>query len=140
MRAYIPDYSKWGLSKRRCRELWAFCSQYPEWKSEAASLIGVGAQQYSTMPHGSDPGDPVARLVEKREALLKKIDLVESVARAVDGGRWFAVLIQNCCLGKPLEYIDQALMPTSNRNEYYQRRRAFYLLLDEARDGLRASI
>ena len=131
MRTYHPDYSQYGISRERYNELRAFCRQYPEWKSMAASLIGVGAQNYNPMPRaGGTVTDPVARLVEKREALVRKIDLVEGVARKVDEGRWYSALIQNICLGLALEYIDPILMPTSRRNEYYKRRREFFVLLD----------
>lgn len=130
MRTYHPDYTKYGISRERYNELRAVCRQYPEWKSMAASLLGVGAQNYSQQPHGTDVADPVARLVEKREALLHKVELVESAARAVDEGRWFDALIQNCCMGIAFEYIDPALVPTSRRNEYYRRRRKFFVYLD----------
>lgn len=131
MRNYIPHYQRYGLSAARYNELRSFCLQYPLWKAEAGSLLGVKGQQYSSMPHGSGVSDPVARAAERREALLGKIDLVERVARAVEDGRWFAALIQNCCMGRALSVIDQTILPTSNRNAYYVARRAFYLALDE---------
>ena len=130
MRTYHPDYTKWGISRERYNELRAFCRQYPEWKAAAASLLGVGAQSYSAGSRGSDVPDPVARLVEKREITLRKIDTVERVARMVDNGRWYAVIIQNVCMGRALDYIDAALMPTSHRQEYFRRRREFFILLD----------
>lgn len=136
MRTYHPDYTKYGLSGMRVRELWAYCRQYPEWKYELASMLGISAQQYSTDPHGSDPGNPVLRLVEKREVLGRKIDLVERVARSIDGGRWYAALIQNVCGGKALEYIDPILLPTSRRNEYYMHRREFFILLSAELDKI----
>lgn len=132
MRTYHPDYTKYGISRERYNELRAFCRQYPEWKSMAASLIGVGAQNYSSDPHGTDVTDPVARLVEKREGLLRRIELVEACARAVAGGAWYSALIQNVCLGMAVEYIDPVLMPKTNYNEYYRRRREFFVVLNDA--------
>ena len=129
MRMYIPDYSELGISKSRYRELVNFCHQYQEWKAEAASLLGVGAQQYSTMPHSTDPGDPVGRAVIRRERLLDKCALVERVADSVDGGQWRAALIQNVCMGKALYAIDPVILPTSKRNTFYQQRRQFFALL-----------
>ena len=131
MRNYVPHYQKYGLSTARYNELRAFCLQYPLWRAEAESLLGVGAQRYSSMPHGSGVGDPVARAAERRERLNDKIHLVEEAARAVDGGKWFAALIQNCCMGRGLSAIDQTILPTSNRNAYFVARRAFYVYLDE---------
>lgn len=134
MRNYIPHYAKYGLPPERYSELRAFCLQYPLWKAEAASLLGVGAQQYSSMPHGSGVGDPVARAAERREKLTEKIHMVERVARAVEDGRWYVALIQNCCMGRSLSVIDQTILPTANRNAYYRARRAFYLALDEIKN------
>lgn len=106
MRNYLPHYAKYGIPQPRYNELRNFCLQYPLWQAEAKSLLGVGAQRYSSMPHGSGVGDPVARAAEKREQLLTKIELVERVARSVEGGKWYTALIQNCCMGKGLSYID----------------------------------
>lgn len=131
MRNYIPHYAKYGIPSARYNELRAFCLQYPLWQAEAKSLLGVGAQRYSAMPHGSGVGDPVARAAERREKLMDKIMMVESTARAIDGGKWYTALIQNCCMGRGLAAIDPAILPTSNRNAFYVARRDFYLLLDE---------
>lgn len=134
MRTYIPHYQRYGLASQRYQELRAFCLQYPLWKAEAASLLGVSSPSLSGMPHGSGVGDPVARAAERREKLLEKIGMVESVARSIEDGRWYAALIQNCCLGKGLAMIDPVILPTSNRNAYYVARRAFYLALDELKN------
>ena len=131
MRNYVPHYAKYGLPTARYNELRAYCLQYPLWRAEAVSLLGVGAQKYSSMPHGSGVGDPVARAAERREKLTRKIDLVESVARSVEDGRWYTALIQNCCMGRGLTVIDPAVLPTSNRNAFYHARRMFFILLDE---------
>lgn len=136
MRNYPPHYAKYGIPKARYNELRAFCLQYPLWKAEAQSLLGVGAQQYSAQPHGSGVGDPVARAAERREHLLQKVELVESVARRVEDGRWYAALIQNCCMGKSLTFIDPAVLPTSNRNAFFVARRLFYLALDAGKHGI----
>lgn len=130
MRTYIPDYLDVGISQERYRELLHHCRQYREWKAEASSLIGVGAQQYSVMPHGSDPGDPVGRAVIRRELLLAKCASIERIADAIDGGQWRAALLQNICLGIPLYCIDPVIMPTSRRNDYFKRKRDFFVLLN----------
>lgn len=130
----MPHYQRYGLSAQRYNELRAFCLQYPLWKAEAESLLGVGGQKLNGMPHGSGVGDPVARAAERREKLIEKIGLVESVARSVDDGRWYTALIQNCCLGRGLLMIDPAILPTSNRNAYYVARRTFYLALNELKN------
>lgn len=139
MRNYQPDYTDFGISRDRYRELLSFCRQYQEWKAEAASLLGVRAQSLSHMPHGTDVGDPVFRVAVRREHLLAKIQLVEQVADQVDGGRWRAALIQNICMGRALRFIDPAILPTSRRNAFYDQRRAFFLLLNHRLNEIRYS-
>lgn len=134
VRTYQPDYTDFGISRDRYRQLLYYCRQYREWMAEASSLLGVGAQQYSVMPHGSEVGDPVARAVMRREQLVAKCARVERVADCVDGGRWRAALIQNICMGKALHFIDPAILPTSNRNDYYKARREFFILLNRELD------
>ena len=131
MRNYIPNFTDFGISQDRYRELLWFCRQYQEWKAEAASLLGLSAQQYEQRPHGSEVGDPVYRVAVKRERLLAKIELVESVAEEVDGGRWRAALIQNICMGRALKFIDPVILPTSRRNAFFQQRRMFFIILDK---------
>ena len=133
MRHYVPDWTDWGISRDRYRELQWFCRQYPQKKAEAASLLTVSGAGMDPMPHGSDPGDPTFRAVARREQLKHDIDMIESCARMVDGGRWYAALIQNVCLGKPYAAIDTTILPTSKRPTFFQQRRAFFVLLNEAR-------
>lgn len=139
MRNYQPDYTDFGISRDRYRELLAFCRQYQEWQAEARSLLGLSAQSYENMPHGSEVGDPVFRVAVKREKLLAKIELVESVADEVDGGQWRAALIQNICMGRALKFIDPGILPTSRRNAFFQQRKMFFLILDKRIDKIRYS-
>jgi len=139
MRSYQPDYTDFGISRDRYRELLSFCRQYQEWKAEAGSLLGVKAQTYSHQPHGSGVGDPVFRVAARREHLLAKIQMVEQVADQVDEGRWRAALIQNICMGRALRFIDPAILPTSKRNTFYAQRRAFFVLLNQRMNEIRYS-
>ena len=128
---YLPCWKQIGISQDRYRQLLHFCRQYPEWKSEAASLLGIRAIKMDGQPHGSGKSDPVAMAVEKRERLMVKIGLVDECARAIGGGEWFAAIIQNVCIGRSYEQMDRALMPTSEKNAYFKRRREFFELLDK---------
>lgn len=129
MRTYRPDWTEYGISRQRYNELRAYCMQYPEWKSEASSLASIGAQNYGERVQSSDNTSTVARAVERREHLMAKILTVEQTAMAIDQGKWYAALIQNVCMGKPLSCIDVLVLPTSNRNAYYAARRRFYIAL-----------
>ena len=127
---YTPCWKQIGIAKDRYLELLHFCRQYPEWKLEASSLIGIRAMRADGQPRGTKRTDPVAVAAERREKLTMKIAIVEECARAIDGGAWFAAIIQNVCMAKPYTTIDRALMPTSDKNAYFKRRREFFELLD----------
>lgn len=130
MRRYIPCWESIGIKKDRYLELLHFCRQYPEWKSEAASLIGIRGKALDGMPHGAGVGDPVASAAERREKLMKKVDMVELCAMQVEEGAWFAALIQNVCMGRGYDVLDPTLMPTSKRQAFFHARKEFFSLLD----------
>ena len=130
---YLPCWKQIGISQDRYRELLHFCRQYPEWKKEANSLLGIRAIRADGQPHGNGKSDPVAVAAEKRERLIEKIRIVDECAMAIDGGVWFASIIQNVCIGKPYEQMDRALMPTSDRNAFFKKRREFFDMLNKKR-------
>lgn len=136
MRNYIPCWEKIGISKERYLELLHYCRQYDQWKRDAASLVGIRGKALDGQPHGSGVGDPVFAAVEKRNAIIAKVHMVERCAMSVDGGIWFNALIENVCRAKPHGVIDQALMPTSNRGAFFHARKKFFLLLNEAKGGI----
>jgi len=131
---YIPCWKTIGIDKERYLELLNFCRQYPRWKIEANSLLGIRAVKADGLPHGSGISDPVARAAAKRERLLSKIQLVDDCAKTIGGGEWYAVIIQNVCIGYSYQNIDKALMPTSKSNSFFRMRREFFRLLDEKKE------
>ena len=130
---YVPCWKQIGISRDRYGEMLHFCRQYPEWKTEANSLLGIRAVKADGLPHGTGKSDPVAAAAEKREKLMEKIEIVDRCARAVEGGAWYASIIQNVCIGRAYEQMDRALMPTSDKNSYFRKRREFFELLDKAK-------
>ena len=128
---YLPCWKQIGISKDRYQELLHLCRQYPEWKTEANSLLGIKAVKMDGLPHGSDKSDPVAMAAERRDKLLSKIALVDDCAKGIEGGSWYASIIQNVCIGRPYEKMDRALMPTSKRNTFFKIRTAFFERLNK---------
>lgn len=128
---YLPCWQQIGISKDRYQELLHYCRQYPEWKAEANSLLGIKAVKMDGQPHGSGKSDPVAMAAERRDRLLNKIQLVDDCAREIGGGEWYAAIIQNVCIGRPYEQMDRALMPTSEKNAFFKIRRMFFDLLNK---------
>lgn len=128
---YVPCWKQIGISKDRYQELLHFCRQYPEWKIEATSLLGIRGMKADGQPRGSGRLDPVALAAEKREKLMEKIGIVEECARSVGGGEWFAAIIQNVCIGQPYSQISAALIPTSKKTTFFRYRREFFELIDK---------
>ena len=128
---YLPCWQQIGISKDRYQELLHYCRQYPEWKTEANSLLGIRAVKMDGQPHGNNKSDPVAMAAERRYRLMEKIKLVDDCAREIGGGEWYAAIIQNVCIGRPYEQMDRALMPTSEKNAFFKIRRMFFDLLNK---------
>ena len=128
---YLPCWKQIGISQDRYQELLHFCRQYPEWKLEANSLIGIRAIKTDGLPRGNAKSDPVAAVAERREKLIEKIAIIDECARAIENGDWYAALIQNVCIGKSYTQMDRALMPTSDKNAFFRKRREFFDLLNK---------
>ena len=134
-RIYVPG--TWEISRERYMELRAFCRQYPQWKVEAASMLGVTGASLDPTPHGNEPGDPTGRAAERRDALVSKMNMVERCAAAVSDGRWFQALMLNVCNGMAYEAIRDLhpeMLRTSNKNHFFKARRVFFNLLDKEKN------
>ena len=86
---YVPCWKQIGISKDRYIELLHFCRQYPEWKIEANSLLGIRGMKMDGQPKGTSKTDPVATAAERRESLTRKIDLVDECAKKIKDGEWY---------------------------------------------------
>ncbi len=134
---YIPIADQIGISKERYLELKYFCRQYDRWKKESDSLLGISAIRMDGMPHGSGMSDPVARAAERRERLLAKMSIIEGCAKASGSGEWASALIEHVCRGKThkdLRELKPELLPTSDANTFYKRRREFFDMLNKVTD------
>ena len=128
---YQPCWKQIGISVDRYRELLHFCRQYPEWKTEANSLLGIRALKMDGQPHGNGKSDPVLMAAERREKLIEKIAILDDCAREIEVGVWYSEIIQNVCIGKSYTQMDRALMPTSDANAFFRRRREFFDILNK---------
>lgn len=123
---------KWAISTHAFYAALHFAYQYNDWKKELTGLTDTSkAIQYSDMPKGNINPDPTGDLVERRESLVRNVDLVESCAREADRElyRWIMWGVTN-------EGIDYNALSTlrgipCSRNTYYDRRRKFYYLLSK---------
>ena len=103
---------------------------YNEWKKELSGLTDTSkAITYSDMPKGNMNPDPTGDLVERRESLVKNVDLVEHCARKADPDlfKWIMWGVTN--EGVNYDNLKTLKDIPCSRNTYYDRRRKFYYLL-----------
>lgn len=134
---YTPVANQIGISKARYLELLHFCRQYDDWRKEANSLLGISAIRMDGMPHGTGKSDPVARAAERRERLLAKMAIVEGCAKASGSGEWYAALMDHVCrrkTWKEMKELTPEILPTSDSNTFYKRRREFFDMLNKVTD------
>lgn len=134
---YTPVADQIGISKARYLELKNFCRQYDDWKHEADSLLGISAIRMDGMPHGNVKSDPVARAAERRERLIAKMSIVEGCAKAAGNGDWATALIEHVCRRKTwqqMKDLTPEILPTSDSNTFYRRRREFFNMLNKVTD------
>lgn len=132
---YTPVAEQIGISKARYYELLNFCRQYDEWKKEANSLLGISAIRMDGLPHGTGKSDPVARAAERRERLIAKMAIVEGCAKASGDGEWYTALMEHVCKRRSWQFIKEHMpevLPTSDSNTFYKRRREFFDILNKA--------
>ena len=123
---------KYGISRKRFKELSGFCEQYPDWKRELAFMTNtVKSPQIDGIgSFGGDASDPTSELAIRRQQLTKKCELIENIAEQASG-ELARYIIKNVCFELPLRYlICVEGMPCSER-AFYDKRRYFFYLLDK---------
>ena len=134
---YVPCWKKLKIEPERYQELLYFCRQYSRWLSEANSLLGMSHINMDGMPHGNGKSDPVSMAAEKREMLLSKIAIVDECAKAVSHGEWYTALIEIICNKQSYDIVCQTkkfILPSFNRNAFYNARTKFFELLDKRKE------
>ena len=66
---------------------------------------------------------------EEYAAMRWECSIVDRALKETDGGKWEEALRRACCDGEVYEDIDPTLMPTSNRNAFFDARREFFFRL-----------
>lgn len=124
------------ISRQRYYELKHFCMQYPDWKIQLRYLDGIQHQApYTDIPKTETNNiyDPVAMAAIERESLLHRIGIVEKAAEYA-GADLAGYILKGITEGLTYSIL---LLKTSipcNRNEYYDRYRKFFWMLDKLRD------
>lgn len=123
---------RWKISTHEFYMAMHFAYQYHEWKKELSGLTDTSkAIQYSDMPKGSIDPDPTGELVERRERLVRSIDIIESCARRADPELYEWIMLGVTNDGVNYDSLLTLKGIPCSRNTYYDRRRKFYYLLSK---------
>lgn len=127
IRNQISTKSPYYISKHRFLELKHFCLQYPEWKTELNKINWFGSSVSEIRSH--DISKPVERLYDRREKLLRYMEIVEQSAIDADPDI-FEWLLRSVTEG--VSY--GSLEVPCGRDYFYERYRKFFWLLDKVRE------
>ena len=126
---------KYGISKKRYKELCGFCEQYPDWKLFLANnkdpVKGMKYDDVMTFNTGSN-SDQTAALAIKRAAIQEKVDLIESTAKEASPDLW-EYIIKSVCYEMPFWYIRDIMAAPIGQGMFYAHRKYFFYLLDRKR-------
>lgn len=125
------NYEKYGISKKRYKELCGFCEQYPEWKKQIKDYSYI-APSFKTSEGRSigNISDPTFNAAVRLEKYIDNCNLIEETAKEADAECW-EFLIKAICYEVPPQYlISVEGFPVSMRT-FYNRRRYFFYLLDK---------
>lgn len=124
------NQDKYKISKHRFLELYHFCMQYQEWKSELKYLTDtVKGIDYSGEIKGTGTGSATERLAIRRGELRKKCELIEQTAMEADPEIYQYIIEGVTADYASYKYLKEVKGIPCCKNVYYDRRKKFYWLL-----------
>ena len=132
----ITMNSPFWIPKQRYYELKHFCLQYPNWKMQLKLIDGYQHQaEYTDIPKTitNDILDPVARVAGERERVLRWVSIVEKAAELA-GADLAKYILKGITEGVSYSILVMKMPVPCNRNEFYDRYRKFFWVLDKLRD------
>ena len=135
IRPELSIKNKYHIDKHRHYELKHFCLQYPNWKRTYADLdeSSMSLSSFDRMPAGNLPGDPTATRAMAKARLIKRIELIERVAREADM-QLYDYILKAVTEGLSYTYLKSRLDIPCGKDMYYDRYRRFFWLLNKIRD------
>lgn len=132
----ITEESPWWIPRERYYELKHFCMQYPEWVVMLKMLDGRQYQsKLTSMPkkNANEFFDPVGEEAVIRASLSRRIEMVERAANEA-GADLSGYILKGITEGITYSILRMKVSIPCNRNEYYERYRKFFWILDRLRD------
>ena len=128
------NLEKWGISKRRYRELYNFCLQYQEWRDELKFCQDtLKSPQITGMPMSitNKTGDPTGELATRLVSLQKKCELIEQSCLEADSSIYQWLLKGVTEESATFMWLWQRLNMPCCREYYNTSRRKFFYCLDK---------
>lgn len=122
--------------RSRLQELRAFAWQYNDWIDALDAISEIPAIENDGMPHGTAPGDPVARMAEAREVYKDKIAMVDYCIEACSKDQTLQAAVRKAVTtprGLSFNWLKLHGYVLYERDAYYIALRKFYFTLDEMR-------
>lgn len=132
----ITEASPWWIPRERYYELKHFCMQYPDWKFVLKMLDGRQYQpEFSELPktNTNEVYDLVGMEAVVRESASRRAEMVERAAKEA-GADLRDYILKGITEGIPYSILRMKTGIPCNRNEYYERYRKFFWILDKLRD------
>ena len=132
----ITDKSPWWIPRQRYYELKHFCLQYPDWKMMLKLLDGYQyPTELSDIPKTETNRvyDPVGEQAMARTSLTRRVEMVEKAAQEA-GADLQDYILKSITEGIPYAILRVKFMIPCCKNEYYDRYRKFFWVLDKLRD------
>ena len=135
MNKRLLKLDKYGISRKRYKELCAFCEQYADWKKEINNHAYISAVQYGDEPKSSnhENSDTTQKHALKLLRYKKNIELIDKTAKEADSEYW-EYLIKAVCYDVPVPYLINGEGMALSPSAFYERRRYFFYLLDKNKD------
>lgn len=123
---------KYGISKKRYKELCGFCEQYPEWKSAINEYSFVKGVSYDPMPKSKTNAvhSSVEEAAIRNDRFINNCMLIEEVAKEADP-EWWEYIIKSVCYEVPITYLISVEGMNLSQFPFYKKRRYFFFLLDK---------
>lgn len=123
---------KFGISRKRYKELCGFCEQYPEWKSALKDYSFVKGVSYDLSPKSitNAINSPVEDAAIKMDRYISNCSIIEEAAKKADPENW-EFIIDSACYELPINYLITVKGMNLSQFPFYKRRRYFFYILDQ---------
>ena len=132
IRPEVSTRNKYWIDKHRHYELKHFCLQYPKWKKEYCTILGIASSMVEKIPSGNIPSDLTAKYAIKKAYYSERIKLIEKAAMDADKNL-YSYILKGVTEGLSYTTLKTKMNIPCGRDMYYDRYRKFFWLLNEAR-------